>query len=220
MGSQISFVATNAIMMGFSGYFFGGFILVHLPFPLTNRFKVMLQSDIELTTLDPSYVSSVSWYFLVMFGLRSFMNLIFTSGVAAEEEDRMMQVSIVRIYSSSTPSHAPISPETYSVWLIDGKHKWFGVTVLVAYFHNMALFVYPKAQLGMGGQAPAGFDAKAAFAKEADSLDMMPYSWVLDDIEKMLLGNRYPHQSFLDDIAITKPKKMKRGKGNNSSKQE
>ncbi len=94
MGSQIGFVATNALMMGFSGHFFGGFILVHLPFPLTNRFKVMLQSGIELTTLDPSYVSSVSWYFLVMFGLRSFLNLIFASGLAAEEEDRMMQVGI------------------------------------------------------------------------------------------------------------------------------
>ncbi len=97
MGSQIGFVATNAIMMGFSGHFFGGFILVHLPFLLTNRFKVMLQSGIDLATLDPSYVSSVSWYFLVMFGLRSFLNLIFVSGVAAEEDERMMQVGVARL---------------------------------------------------------------------------------------------------------------------------
>ncbi len=63
-----------------------------------------------------------------------------------------------------------------------------------------------------------GFDAKVAFAKEADNLDMTSHSWVLDDIEKKLLGNRYPHQSFLDDIPVMKAKKMKRGGGGDNKK--
>ncbi len=72
----------------------------------------------------------------------------------------------------------------------------------------------------MGGQPPtASLDCKAAFAKEADSLDMTSYSWILDDVEKRLLGNRYPHQSFLDDIPVVKAKKMKRGGGSNSKKE-
>ncbi len=74
----------------------------------------------------------------------------------------------------------------------------------------------------MGAQPPtAGFDCKAAFAKEADNLDMTSYSLVLGDVEKRLLGNRYPHQSFLDDIPVTKAKKMKRGGGSSgNSKKE
>ncbi len=61
-----------------------------------------------------------------------------------------------------------------------------------------------------------GFDAKAAFGKEASNLDMTSHTWVLDDIEKKLLGNRYPHESLLDDIHVMKAKKMKRGGGGGS----
>ena len=37
---QMGFVFTNMFMMAFTSYFFEGFVLVRVPFPLTNRFKV------------------------------------------------------------------------------------------------------------------------------------------------------------------------------------
>ena len=39
-GEQMGFIGTNMFMMAFTSYFFEGFVLVRVPFPLTNRFKV------------------------------------------------------------------------------------------------------------------------------------------------------------------------------------
>ena len=48
----------------------------------------------DLATLDVSYVSSLSWYFLVMFGMSKFYSLILGDGNAADmNEAKMMQVS-------------------------------------------------------------------------------------------------------------------------------
>nr|KJB75533.1 hypothetical protein B456_012G047500 [Gossypium raimondii] len=47
-----------------------------IPFPLTQSFRSMLQNGIDLSTVDVSYVSSRSWYFLNLFGLMGLFNLI------------------------------------------------------------------------------------------------------------------------------------------------
>ena len=69
------FMVKNMVTMQGISHFFHGFVLVKSPFPLTNGFKQMLQRGLEMSTLETSYVSNVSWYFLVMFGLRAFFCL-------------------------------------------------------------------------------------------------------------------------------------------------
>jgi len=93
MKGNVTFVISNIIMMTFISAFFSGFVVVKVPFPLTVHFKVMLQQGIDLSTLDASYVSSLSWYFLVMFGLRPFLALFLGDG-SGDAEDKALQMQM------------------------------------------------------------------------------------------------------------------------------
>nr|GMD02887.1 ER membrane protein complex subunit 3-like [Ipomoea batatas] len=53
----------------------------------------MLQNGIDLSTVDVSYVSSRSWYFLNLFGLRGLFSLILGEENATDDTQRMMQMS-------------------------------------------------------------------------------------------------------------------------------
>ncbi|KAH9116431.1 hypothetical protein AeMF1_009622 [Aphanomyces euteiches] len=93
MKGNMTFMVSNFVMMGLVGYFFGGFVLLKVPFSLSQRFKAMLQRGIDMATLDVSYVSSLSLYFLIMFGMSGFMSLILGRG-NLNEDARAMQMQM------------------------------------------------------------------------------------------------------------------------------
>mmetsp|Transcript_11415 Transcript_11415/g.27598 ORF Transcript_11415/g.27598 Transcript_11415/m.27598 type:complete len:304 (-) Transcript_11415:2341-3252(-) len=87
MMGNMAFMVQNMIMMQAIQHFFSGFILLKVPFRLTLGFKQMFQRGLEgLATLETSYVSSISWYFLVMFGLRGFFKLAIGSPTLETQE--------------------------------------------------------------------------------------------------------------------------------------
>jgi len=104
MKGNMAAMVQNMVMMQGISHFFRGFVLVKVPFPLTRGFKQMFQRGLfDLTTLETSYVSSVSWYFLVMFGLRAFFRLAMGDPLQEEMEGNEIQKELGRDYGGGGP---------------------------------------------------------------------------------------------------------------------
>jgi hypothetical protein len=76
-------------------FFFSGFVIGKVPFPLSPRFRLMLQRGIDLATLDVRYFTSLSYYILLLFGLRGVFMLVFRCGVGPWHTDHLHSSSII-----------------------------------------------------------------------------------------------------------------------------
>ncbi|KAM7501041.1 hypothetical protein LguiA_025455 [Lonicera macranthoides] len=81
MKKNLSMIIPQALLcitltFAWVNFFFSRFVAAEIPFPLTQRFRSILQNGIDLSTVDVSYVSSRSWYFLNLFVLRGLFSLI------------------------------------------------------------------------------------------------------------------------------------------------
>ncbi|KAJ9575854.1 hypothetical protein L9F63_007312 [Diploptera punctata] len=111
---QIANVLPMIIIGGWINFTFSGFVACKIPFPITLQFKDMLQRGIELRSLDASWVSSASWYFLNVFGLRSIYNLILSENEDVQQENTM----------ATTPSEINILFKAEWETLEISEHKW------------------------------------------------------------------------------------------------
>ncbi|KAF5393894.1 hypothetical protein D9757_000128 [Collybiopsis confluens] len=93
MKTQMVMMVPQMVIMGWINFFFQGFVLIKLPFPLTLGFKSMLQRGIETPDMDVRWVSSLSWYFLNFFGLNGLYRLILGNENSATDPSQGMTAS-------------------------------------------------------------------------------------------------------------------------------
>jgi hypothetical protein len=89
--NNLAMIVPQIALVSWVSFFFSGFVLVKLPFPSTLRFKLMFQQGITLDSIDPSYVSSLSFYFLCMFGLRGVLYIALGEGNKGDDMAMMQQ---------------------------------------------------------------------------------------------------------------------------------
>ncbi|KAL1993280.1 hypothetical protein VTN49DRAFT_3229 [Thermomyces lanuginosus] len=128
----------QTLIMSWINAFFSGYVILKLPFPLTIRFKSMLQSGVMTRDLDVRWVSSLSWYFLNLFGLQSVFGFILGHDNAANQMAQQM---------------AAVNPA-----------------------------------MGSNPFQP-GQDPDKLFQSEAENLEVMEHSCILDGIEERVLHN-------------------------------
>ncbi|KAL9126003.1 MAG: hypothetical protein Q9175_007991 [Cornicularia normoerica] len=90
MKGNMAMMIPQTLIMGWINAFFAGFVIMKLPFPLTIRFKSMLQSGVATRDLEVRWVSSLSWYFLNLFGLQSVFIFILGNDNAANQMAQQM----------------------------------------------------------------------------------------------------------------------------------
>jgi len=103
MKQQLGGLGPQLALGAFVNFFFRGFILGKLPFALSPKFRSMLQSGIDLPSLDVSYLSSLSYYMLLLFGSRGVMTLFFQDA-AVNDAAQMMQMQMQSQMTFMNPS--------------------------------------------------------------------------------------------------------------------
>ena len=74
-GNTASYISNIGFMFWVNS-FFSGFLLIRLPFTITETLRPLVQRDIALQPFDCSYVSSLSWYFMTYFGLSGLSRIL------------------------------------------------------------------------------------------------------------------------------------------------
>ena len=111
----------------------------------------MFQRGLDLSTLETSYVSSVSWYFLVMFGLRAFFRLAIGDVPQETQEAAFLQ------HTLGTRINAPAGPQKFDATKALNSEadnmeiaKWHGMMNDVEK-RLLGTKRYPKKKVSKGG---------------------------------------------------------------------
>ncbi|VWU51556.1 ER membrane protein complex subunit 3, putative [Hepatocystis sp. ex Piliocolobus tephrosceles] len=101
MKSQIPFLFLQLGLGFLINLFFSGYLVAKIPFPLTYKFKSTLQMGMDIELLDMKFVSSLSWYFLVMFGSSGLISII--DYFVLKDKDRSQTTAMDALMAHQNP---------------------------------------------------------------------------------------------------------------------
>ncbi|CAE6522561.1 unnamed protein product [Rhizoctonia solani] len=132
MKQQFVMMVPQMVIMGWINFFFQGFVLIKLPFPLTLGFKSMMQRGIDTQEMDARWVSSLSWYFLNLFGLNGLFRLLLGNDNAADSSRDMTSSPFANAAAAQSKSVGPqdfnkiFAAEKDNLELAEGLYVWSG----------------------------------------------------------------------------------------------
>jgi len=133
MKKQMVMMVPQMVIMGWINFFFQGFVLIRLPFPLTLGFKSMMQRGVETADMDVRWVSSLSWYILNLFGLNGVYRLILGNENSADSSrDLAASPFGTQTQAAANPMQdfgKLFKSEKDNLELADGLYKWIGADV-------------------------------------------------------------------------------------------
>jgi hypothetical protein len=107
MKNNMAMIIPNTLIMSWINAFFSGYVIMKLPFPITIKFKSMLQAGVQTKDMDPRWMSSISWYFLCIFGLQFVYVFLLGSDNAASQVAQQMQAQQMPMNPMGGPGQDP-----------------------------------------------------------------------------------------------------------------
>ncbi|CAD7697380.1 unnamed protein product [Ostreobium quekettii] len=115
------------VMGAWVNYFFAGFVLGKVPFSLSPRFRPMLQRGIDMSSLDVSYFTSLSYYILLLFGLRGVFSLFFREETIDDTELMRRQMNPMSAMNPGFDAQKAFDAERENLEVYDHTWKLQGV---------------------------------------------------------------------------------------------
>lgn len=128
--NNLFMTVATPLQYGLISHFFSGFLIGKVPFPLTQRFRELLQSGVSVASLDVQYISSISLYFLTLFGFNSLYRIIFReadddlSGQMAAMNPMMMGMGMGQPSLSGPETNKQLSEKEMNNLKV-ARHKFF-----------------------------------------------------------------------------------------------